>query len=62
MMSPELADVGTKGTGDSFFKGTYERPVHDFAGGGLANLTRTVAPDSGPMSGLPSLYNRVRRK
>ena len=32
------------------------------AGGGLANLTRTVAPDSGPMSGLPSLYNRVRRK
>ena len=30
-----------------------------FAGGGL---TRTVAPDSGPMSGLPSLYNRARRK
>jgi hypothetical protein len=30
------------------------------AGGGL---TRTVAPDSGPVSrGLPSLYNRVRRK
>ena len=29
------------------------------AGGGL---TRTVAPDSGPMSGLPSLYNRARRK
>jgi len=28
-----------------------------FAGGGLANLTRTVAPDSGPMSqGLRSLY------
>ena len=27
------------------------------AGGGLANLTRTVAPDSGPMSqGLRSLY------
>ena len=25
-------------------------------------LTRTVAPDSGPMSGLPSLYNRARRK
>ena len=33
-----------------------------FASGGLANLTRTVAPDSGPMSGLPSLYNRARRK
>jgi len=28
-----------------------------FAGGGLANLTRTVAPDSGPMAqGLRSLY------
>jgi hypothetical protein len=28
-----------------------------FAGGGIANLTRTVAPDSGPMSqGLRSLY------
>jgi len=54
MMSPEWGDVGTKGTGDSFFRGTYERPVHDFAGGGL---TRTVAPDSGPMSqGLRSLY------
>jgi hypothetical protein len=33
------------------------------AGGGLANLTRTVAPDSGPMSrGLSYLYNRARRK
>jgi len=33
--------------------GTQER----FAGGGLANLTRTVAPDSGPVSrGLRSLY------
>ena len=31
-----------------------------FAGGGL---TRTVAPDSGPMSrGLSYLYNRARRK
>ena len=29
----------------------------DYATGGLANLTRTVAPDSGPMSqGLRSLY------
>jgi hypothetical protein len=54
MMSPEWGDVGTKGTGDSFFRGTYERPVHDFARGGL---TRTVAPDSGPVSrGLRSLY------
>ena len=33
------------------------------AGGGLANLTRTVAPDSGPVSrGLSYLYNRARRK
>jgi len=33
------------------------------AGGGLANLTRTVAPDSGPMSqGLSYLYNRVRKQ
>jgi DNA-binding NarL/FixJ family response regulator len=54
MMSPEWGDVGTKGTGDSFFRGTYERPVHDFARGGL---TRTVAPDSGSVSrGLRSLY------
>ena len=31
--------------------------VSKMAGGGLANLTRTVAPDSGPMSqGLRSLY------
>ena len=30
---------------------------YSYAGGGLANLTRTVAPDSGPMSqGLRSLY------
>jgi hypothetical protein len=33
------------------------------AGGGLANLTRTVAPDSGPMSqGLSYLYNRVKKQ
>ena len=33
------------------------------ARGGIANLTRTVAPDSGPMhGGLRSLYNRARRK
>jgi hypothetical protein len=33
------------------------RDIKGFAGGGLANLTRTVAPDSGPMSqGLRSLY------
>ena len=33
-----------------------------FAGGGLANLTRTVAPDSGPMAqGLRSLYNNGRK-
>ena len=37
--------------------------VSKMAGGGLANLTRTVAPDSGPMSrGLSYLYNRVKRK
>ena len=36
---------------------------YSYAGGGLANLTRTVAPDSGPMSrGLSYLYNRARRK
>jgi hypothetical protein len=36
---------------------------HGFAGGGLANLTRTVAPDSGPMSrGLSYLYNRVKKQ
>ena len=29
---------------------------------GLFKKGGTVAPDSGPMSGLPSLYNRVRRK
>ena len=34
-----------------------------FKSGGLAKLTRTVAPDSGPMhGGLRSLYNRARRK
>ena len=33
------------------------RNIKGYAGGGLANLTRTVAPDSGPMSqGLRSLY------
>ena len=35
------------------------------AGGGLANLTRTVAPDSGPMpqgEGLSYLYNRVKKQ
>ena len=35
----------------------WERSPYAMAGGGLANLTRTVAPDSGPMSGgLRSLY------
>jgi len=35
----------------------YEHPGLGLAGGGLANLTRTVAPDSGPVSrGLRSLY------
>ena len=35
----------------------YDKDQPMFAGGGLANLTRTVAPDSGPMSqGLRSLY------
>ena len=38
----------------------FQRPEireREFAGGGLANLTRTVAPDSGPMAqGLRSLY------
>ena len=43
-------------------KEDYYTEGEHFAGGGLANLTRTVAPDSGPVSGLPSLYNRVRRK
>ena len=63
MMSPEWGDVETKGAEEDFFKGTYERPVHDFARGGLANLTRTVAPDSGPMSqGLSYLYNRVKKQ
>ena len=63
MMSPEWGDVGTKGAEEDFFKGTYERPVHDFARGGLANLTRPVAPDSGPMSqGLSYLYNRVKKQ
>jgi hypothetical protein len=39
------------------------RNIKGYAGGGLANLTRTVAPDSGPMSrGLSYLYNRARRK
>jgi len=34
-----------------------EHPGLGLAGGGLANLTRTVAPDSGPVSrGLRSLY------
>ena len=34
-----------------------------YAGGGLANLTRTVAPDSGPVSqGLSYLYNRVKKQ
>tara|TARA_B100001964_G_scaffold78191_1_gene88495 strand:+ start:45 stop:2234 length:2190 start_codon:yes stop_codon:yes gene_type:complete len=34
-----------------------------FKSGGLANLTRTVAPDSGPMSrGLSYLYNRVKKQ
>ena len=33
------------------------RNIKGYAGGGLANLTRTVAPDSGPVSrGLRSLY------
>ena len=37
--------------------------VSKMAGGGLANLTRTVAPDSGPMSqGLSYLYNRVKKQ
>ena len=37
--------------------------VSKMARGGLANLTRTVAPDSGPVSrGLSYLYNRARRK
>ena len=34
-----------------------KQPYLGLASGGLANLTRTVAPDSGPMSqGLRSLY------
>jgi len=52
-------------------------PVHDYniggrvpfgkgklAGGGLANLTRTVAPDSGPMQGLASTpeYDTYRKE
>jgi len=41
----------------------YEHPGLGLAGGGLANLTRTVAPDSGPMSrGLSYLYNRVKKQ
>ena len=33
------------------------------ADGGITNLTRTVAPDSGPMSqGLSYLYNRVKKQ
>ena len=59
-MSPEYGDVGIKGAEEDFFKGTYEKPAYDFAGGGL---TRTVAPDSGPMSqGLSYLYNRVKKQ
>ena len=50
---PELQEAET----ENFIKN-----IKGYAGGGLANLTRTVAPDSGPRSGLPSLYNRARRK
>ena len=33
------------------------------ASGGLANLTNTIPPESGPMSqGLRSLYNNVRKR
>ena len=40
----------------------WERSPYAMAGGGLANLTRTVAPDSGPMhGGLPSLYNNGKK-
>ncbi len=59
--NPELsADIIKTGfMHDPGILGTQER----FAGGGIANLTRTVAPDSGPMSrGLSYLYNRARRK
>jgi len=44
-------------------KEDYYTEGEHFAGGGLANLTRTVAPDSGPMSqGLSYLYNRVKKQ
>jgi hypothetical protein len=41
------------------------RAIKGFAGGGLANLTRTVAPDSGPASqGLASTpeYDTYRKE
>ena len=44
---------------DPEYKYVYRKPWEGvgYASGGLANLTRTVAPDSGPMhQGLRSLY------
>jgi len=56
-------DIDQPLTGQAYETMIEEQPYlglekrEDRAGGGLANLTRTVAPDSGPMSqGLRSLY------
>ena len=50
-------DIDQPVTGQAFQTMKKEQPYLGLAGGGLANLTRTVAPDSGPMDqGLRSLY------
>ena len=48
--------------GSSIFFQDKLDPTEEMVGFKSGGLTRTVAPDSGPMSGLPSLYNRARRK
>ena len=53
----KMFDIGDK---QAYFADNFRM---EKAGGGLANLTRTVARDSGPMSqGLRSLYNNVRKR
>ncbi len=59
-------DIDQPVTAQSFQTMVEEQPYlgfGEYSKGGIANLTRTVAPDSGPMSrGLSYLYNRVKKQ
>jgi hypothetical protein len=60
-------DPDIKGSGESFFRGTYDRAPEGphYAGGGIANVRRpnAIPPVSGPMpqgGGLSTMFNRVK--